>query len=54
MYAVGIKKVPRKWKQEQFSYHKKGEENEAYRFTGAAIRYSLIEEPIQILNDRLK
>jgi len=54
VYAVGIKKVPRKWKQEQFSYQEKGEENEAYRFIGAAIRYSLIEEPIQILNDRLK
>jgi len=47
IYSVGIKKVPRDWKQHCH------EEEDPYSFTGSEIKTFLIEQPITILNEKL-
>ncbi len=47
IYPIGIKKVPTNW---QTNYNEK---DDTYTFTGDEIEASLIEKPIQILNDQL-
>lgn len=50
IYPVGIKKVPKNWKQEQHIDEKK---KITYSFSGNTVETFLIENPITILNDKL-